>query len=112
MPLAPDLSVDDPRAALTWFPRPGDQYDIDAANPGFSGTGFTHGNGPVMRIVVALGPDGVEGHSTIPGGQSGNPDSEHFSDRARSWLANETVPLRFTPAQVAEGAVSREVFTP
>ena len=112
LPLADDIPEGDPRAALTWFPRPGDQYDIDAANPGFSGTRFTHRNGPVMRTVVALGPDGVEGQSTIPGGQSGNPDSEHFDDRARNWLANETVPLRFTPEQVAAGAVSREVFTP
>lgn len=112
MPLAEDLDASDPRAALTWFPRPGDQYDIDAANPGFSGTRFTHRNGPVMRTVVALGPDGVEGQNTIPGGQSGDPDSEFFDDRARNWLANETVPLRFTPSEVAEGAVSREVFVP
>ena len=112
MPLAPDLAADDPRAALTWFPRPGDQYDIDAANPGFSGTRFTHRNGPVMRAVIALGPDGVEAHNTIPGGQSGDPDSEHFDDRARNWLANDTVPMRFTPDQVAAGAVTREVFTP
>lgn len=112
MPLAPDLSEDDPRAALVWFPRPGDQYDIDAANPGFSGTRFTHRNGPVMRTVVALSPGHVEGHTTLPGGQSGHPASEHFSDRARSWLANETVPLRFDPDQVSDGAVSREVFTP
>jgi len=112
MPLASDLAADDPRAALTWFPRPGDQYGVDAANPGFSGVRFTHRNGPVMRTVVALGPDGVEGVNTIPGGQSGNPDSDHFSDRARNWLANETVPLRFTPTQVAEGAVSRELFLP
>lgn len=112
MPLAADLDASDPRAALTWFPRPGDQYDIDAANPGFSGTRFTHRNGPVMRTVVALGPDGVEGQNTIPGGQSGDPDSEFFSDRARNWLANETVPLRFSPEEVVAGAVSREVFTP
>jgi len=112
LPLAEGLAADDPRAALTWFPRPGDQYGVDAANPGFSGTRFTHRNGPVMRTVVALGPDGVEGFNSIPGGQSGNPDSEHFDDRARNWLANETVPLRFTPAEVAEGAVSRELFLP
>ncbi len=112
LPLADGLTEDDPRAALQWFPRPGDQYDVDAANPGFSGTRFTHRNGPVMRTVVALGPDGVEGYNTLPGGQSGDPESAHFDDRARNWLANETVPLRFSPEQVAEGAVSREVFTP
>lgn len=111
LPLAEDLPPTDPRAALTWFPRPGDQYDVDAANPGYGGTGFTHRNGPVMRTVIALGPDGVEGYNAIPGGQSGNPDSPHFADRARDWLANETTPLYFTPAQVASGAVSRELFT-
>ncbi|MCB9592771.1 MAG: penicillin acylase family protein [Sandaracinaceae bacterium] len=112
LPLAEGLSADDPRAALTWFPRPGDQYDIDAANPGYGGTDFTHRNGPVMRVVVALGPDGVEGRIAIPGGQSGNPDSEHFADRAPRWLGNTSTPLRFTPAEVAAGAVTREVFAP
>ncbi|MGK0360648.1 MAG: penicillin amidase [Bradymonadia bacterium] len=106
------LPREDPRAGLKWFPRPGDQWSVDAANPGFSGSRFTHGNGPVMRMVIALDDGAVEGVNIVPGGQSGLTDSPHFKDQAALWLANETVPLRFSPAQVTEGATGREVYTP
>lgn len=107
-----ELEAGDPREGLRWFPRPGDQFDVDAANPGLGGTRFTHGSGPVFRMVIALGPDGVRGRNIIPGGQSGLPDSPHFADQARLWLANETLPMRYLPEEVAEGAVSRERFVP
>lgn len=102
----------DPRADLKWFPRPGDQFSVDAANPGFSGTRFSHGSGPVMRMVVSLKGDEVTGQNIIPGGQSALTDSEFFADQARLWLANETLPMRFSPKDVAAGAVGREVYTP
>ena len=63
-------------------------------------------------LVIALGPDGVEGQNILPGGQSGNPDSEFFCDQSRKWLANETVPMRYTPAEVVAGAVGRERYAP
>ncbi len=112
IPLADDLPASDPRSGLTWFPRPGDQFDVDAANPGLGGERFTHGSGPVFRMVIALGPDGVRGQNIIPGGQSGLPASEHFDDQVRLWLANETIPMRYLPDEVAAGALSRERFAP
>ncbi|MCA9607586.1 MAG: penicillin acylase family protein, partial [Myxococcales bacterium] len=112
LPLAEGLAADDPRSALKWFPRPGDQFDIDAANPGLGGTRFTHGSGPVFRMVIALGPDGVEGQNVLPGGQSGLTDSPFFADQARDWLANRTSPMRYTPAEVVAGATGRERFAP
>ena len=111
-PLADDLTPDDPRSQLTWFPRPGDHLDIDAANPGLGGTRFTHGSGPVFRMVIALGPEGVEGQNILPGGQSGLTDSPFFCDQARDWLANTTSPMRYTPAEVVAGAVGRERYAP
>ena len=54
----------------------------------------------------------VKGHNIIPGGQSGINDSDHFADQAVKWLANETIPLRYHPEDVAEGAEYREVFEP
>jgi acyl-homoserine lactone acylase PvdQ len=112
IPLAPGLAAGDPRFGLTFFPRPGDQFDVDAANPGMSGERFTHGSGPVFRMVIRLGPDGVSGVNVLPGGQSGLTDSEHFDDQARLWLANETLPLRFTPEEVVAGASGRETLLP
>jgi acyl-homoserine lactone acylase PvdQ len=112
LPLAPSLPEGDPRADLRWFPRPGDNWGVDAANPGFSGTDFTYGDGPVMRMVFALGPEGLEGVNVITGGQSGLVDSPFFADQAALWLGNEAIPLRFEVDDVAAGATGREVLRP
>lgn len=106
------LSADDPRKGLAWFPRHGDQYSVDAANPGFGGTRFSYGDGPVMRMVVSLKGDEVTGRNVIPGGQSALTDSPFFADQAKLWLANQTLPMRFSPKDVAAGAVTREVYKP
>ena len=57
LPLADELDAADPRSTLKWFPRGGDHWSVDAANPGMSGP-FTHKNGPVMRMVIGLGRRG------------------------------------------------------
>jgi penicillin amidase len=107
------LPMDDPRRGLVGFPRPGDQYAIDNADPNFRPDRFEYRNGPVKRMVIALHPDGrVEGQNVIPGGQSGLTDSPHFADQAALWLANEALPIRFHVEEVVEGAVGREVYTP
>jgi penicillin amidase len=113
LPLASDLAAGDPRKGLRWFPRPGDQWNVDAGNPGFSGTDFTYGSGPVMRMVFAL-KDGapVTGRNIIPGGQSGLTDSPHFDDQAKLWLANDAYPVRFDVDAVVAGAAGHEVYRP
>lgn len=112
IPLAASLPDGDPRAGLRWFPRPGDQFDVDAANPGLDGETFSHASGPVFRMVIALGPSGVRGQNIVPGGQSGDPRNAFFHDQARLWLANETIPMRYLPDEVAAGATGRERFVP
>lgn len=112
LPLATDMGRHDPRGRLEWFPRPGDQYNVDAANPGMSGTDFRHSSGPVMRMVVSLKDGEVKGQNIIPGGQSGDPDSPFFDDQAALWLGNQTYPMRFHLEDVLEGAIGREVFSP
>lgn len=110
--LTAGMDREDPRRSLTWFPRDADQWAVDAGNPGFSGQRFTYGSGPVFRMVIELGPDTVRGWNIIPGGQSGLTNSEFFDDQARLWLANETLPMRYSIEDVVEGATGREVFTP
>lgn len=102
----------DAPAGLEWFPRPGDNRAIDAANNGLSGRGFRHGSGPVMRMAFALGPDGVEGVNVIPGGQSGLIDSPYFDDQTRLWLANETLPVPITVDEVVAAALGRTSLNP
>jgi penicillin G amidase len=113
IPLSDDpLPSGDPRKGLRWFPRPGDNFGVDAANPGFSGTSFGHGSGPVMRMVIALRGGDVQGVNIIPGGQSSITDSDFFSDQARLWLGNEVSPMRYSVDQVVAGAVGRETYLP
>ncbi|MCB9615239.1 MAG: penicillin acylase family protein [Sandaracinus sp.] len=112
IPLADDLAETDPRFGLTGFPRPGDNFVVDAANSGFSGTRFSFGSIPVFRMVIALRGDATTGRNVLPGGQSGRPASPYYADQARLWLANETTPMRFSPTDVVEGATEREVFVP
>ena len=102
----------DPRLTLPHFPRPGDHLELDAGNPGFDLDDWTHGSGPVFRMVVALGPSGVRGEIILPGGQSGRPSDDHFDDQARLWLANRTIPMRFTVEEVVMGATGMERFAP
>jgi penicillin amidase len=111
-PLASPLPAGDPRRGLRWFPRGGDQWGVDAANPGLGGTNYTYGSGPAMRLVIALQDGKVEGRFILPGGQSGLTDSPYFADQTRLWLGNDYFPVRFAPADVAAGAIGREVYVP
>ncbi len=112
LPLATGMERDDPRQDLPGFPRPGDIKAVDAANFSGSGESFTYGSGPVFRMVIRLGPDGVSGANVLPGGQSGLTHSEHFSDQAELWLANEALPLHFAPEDVVAHGESREIYAP
>ncbi len=112
LPLADDIGSGDPREDLPWFPRQGDNFSVDAANPGFSTSDPTYGSGPVFRMVIELNGDKVSGQNVIPGGQSALTSSDYFADQAELWLANETMPLRFHLEEVLEGAQLREIYVP
>ncbi len=110
LPLAPDLPPSDPRAALVHFPRDGDWFGVDAANPGLTRSEYTYSDGPVMRMVIQLDDGEVHGQNILPGGQSGLIGNPHFYDQAALWLGNQTIPLRYSAEEAAEGAVAREIF--
>lgn len=113
IPLAMNLSMDDPRRTLPGFPRPGDQWGVDAANSGLDGSRFTFGSGPTYRMVIALragGAAATTGRNVVPGGQSAIRNSEHFDDQARLWLGNRAMPLLIDPPAVMRAATARERF--
>jgi len=113
--LAPNLAMDDPRRTLPGFPRPGDQWAVDAANSGLNGETFSFGSGPTYRLVVALrpgGPDATTGRNVVPGGQSGLRNSPHFDDQVRLWLGNRALPMPLGTQAVINAAQSRERFNP
>ncbi|MDP3276075.1 MAG: penicillin acylase family protein [Deltaproteobacteria bacterium] len=112
LPLAPMLMPSDPRANLTWFPRPGDLYNVDASNPPSGGSSYVYRSGPVMRMVIELKDGRVRGQNVIPAGQSGQNNTNFFDDQARLWLGNRTLPLRYTVPEVTTNATGRERFSP
>ncbi len=65
-----------------------------------------------MRMVFSMGPDGVDGVNVVPGGQSGLVGTTSYSDQAALWLANDTVAVPWTPAEVAAAGVTRTTFVP
>lgn len=112
LPVVDGAPPGDDRNELPGYPRPGDNFAVDAANAGMNGRTFQYGSGPVFRMVVALGPDGVTGANILPGGQSGLTDSPNFDDQAELWLGNDAWPLRFTVEEVVAGATARESYVP
>jgi penicillin amidase len=113
LPLADSFPPGDPREGLSWFPRPGDFDDVDAANPSFDRSGdYTYAYGPNMRMVVQLHDGVVRGQNILPGGQSGRTMSPHFDDQAALWLGNDAIPLRYTVEEIVTGAEGREAFHP
>ncbi|MAC27394.1 MAG: hypothetical protein CMH59_13095 [Myxococcales bacterium] len=112
LPLAEGLEEGDPRFGLRGFPRPGDNFVVDAANSGFSGERFTFGSIAVFRMVVALRGEETTGRDVLPAGQSGDPESPHFADQAVLWLGNETTPMHLAPEAVAAAGTRRETFLP
>jgi penicillin amidase len=112
IPLDKGVTPGDELFGLNWFPRDGDQFCVDAANSGMNGKTFSYSSGPVMRMVIALDEGVVTGHNIIPGGQSAIVESEHFADQARLWLANETLPMRFSFESVLAAASGRESYLP
>jgi penicillin amidase len=67
--------------------------------------------GPSWRMVVALGPE-VRAWGIYPGGQSGNPGSEHYDDFIDDWAAGKPYELLYmrSPEETHPGIVMRSVM--
>lgn len=95
------------------FPRPGDNFGIDAANFGMWDTdSFGYGSGPVQRLVVEMTPEGPRAWNALPGGQVFDPESPHHADEAEHWRRNQAPELYFTEEAVNAHQESRTVFVP
>lgn len=86
------------------FPRHGDDGTVDVAGHGMSKTDFTYGEGPAIRFVCELGPDGPVGRNALPGGQVFDPASPHYADQLALWRKNQTFDLAFKDADVLKSA--------
>jgi penicillin amidase len=64
-----------------------------------------------LRTVIDVGAWG-NSRFVIPGGQSGNPLSQHYDDLFRLWQRGEGVPIAWEPEDVARGAVATLELVP
>ncbi len=81
------------------FPRGGDNFTVDACNPGFFDTNFTYASGAAIRNVYEL-TDKIGYHGVIPGGQTENPQRPHYNDEAFLWAKNQAPEVAFTVEEV------------
>ena len=108
-----DIVAGDARTSLPGWPRPGDNFNVDAGHVGLWDEDYHYQQGPVFRMVISLSPEGrVTGQNVVPGGQSGIKDSPFYADQAMLWVGNQTLPFRFHLEDVVEGAVGREIYLP
>ena len=91
------------------FPRPGDNFCVDASHPGMTGRNFGYSHGPAIRHVMEM-TSPITRRGAIPGGQEEDPrggdDSPphrlvgHYRDQMDMWVKNETPLIPFTTADV------------
>lgn len=95
------------------YPDPADGADGGGPGPAHRRLAdvFAVTNGPSMRAIYDMGdPDASRIVTTT--GQSGVPFSAHNTDFIPHWLANETVPLPFTPAAVSGSSAALLILRP
>jgi len=72
---------------------------------------FSVTNGPSYRLTIDMGDlDGAR--IVITTGQSGNPFDSHYGDMISTWAGGGTVPLPFSPANVAATATQTLTLSP
>lgn len=86
--VAPSFHIPPPSEHPHGYPRPGDNFCVDASHPGLSDTRFTFTGGPSMRTVYEL-TESVGQWSILPGGQDESPNSSHYRDQMELWVQNK-----------------------
>jgi penicillin amidase len=112
LPVVDCVADDDPRLSLAGFPRPGDNFCVDASTAGWNRGDWSYDSGPVQRLIVRMENGRVQGEVVLPGGQSGFSGTAHWADQARKWLANERHPMHFENDDVAAHGRERLVLNP
>lgn len=93
------------------FPRPGDQWNVDACNFGIvkslaSPLDFNYGSGPVQRFVAEVTKTGPKIRNGLPGGTVLAKESPFFRNEAELWRKNQTHDVPFEMDEVKAAAVA------
>ncbi len=117
-PLTPSSMLDIPTATdpdpllREGFPRPGDNYSVDASHPGTRDLDFTYDHGPSMRHLTQFdGPGQPHTRIALPGGQVFDRSSPHYRDLMDTyWRHNQYFDLPFTIDEIIGKAESHTRF--
>lgn len=97
----------------TGYPRPGDNFGVDASAFGMSNPEkFSYVNGPVQRLVVEMTREGPRAWNALPGGQVFDPRSPRHADELEHWRRNQAPSLYFTDAEVNAHKASGITYEP
>ena len=88
-------------------PRPGDGFTVNSTN----GTAFQQNSGASYRQIFDLA-DWDRSVVTNAPGESGDPESPHYSDLMQDWAAGKYHPLPYTRKAVEAAAVERITLSP
>ncbi len=87
--------------------RPGDANTVNAT----SGANFRQTNGASWREILDVGDWDRSVMTNVPG-ESGDPNSKHYSDLLRDWAAGLYHPMPFTRKAVLAATEERILLTP
>lgn len=73
---------------------------------------FMFSGGPAWRFVGTATKNGIKAAQVIPGGQSGNPNSQHFASQLNLWLTNGYHDSYFALDEINRNLVQKEEFRP
>jgi hypothetical protein len=113
-PLVPAAALDLPAPGeRDGFPRPGDNFAVDRADPGWSTLDFAQrGDGAALRLVAEARPSQpIALRWSLPGGTIFDRRSPHYRDLLdRTYLTDQLVDAPIAPAAIVAVGESRWVF--
>ncbi len=89
------------------LPRPGDGNTVNAAG----GTGFLQATGASYRQIMDLADWDRSVMTNVPG-ESGDPESPHYSDLLEPWAAGQYHPMPFSRKAVEAATIEKIVVNP
>ena len=95
------------RLDLESIARPGNANTVNAA----SGPNHMQTNGPSYRQIIDVSNWDNSMMTNVPG-ESGDPDSKHYSDLLADWAAGKYHPMPFSRAAVEAATEERIVLEP
>jgi penicillin amidase len=100
-PVVPLYDIPPTAEHVRGYPRPGDNFGVDASPPGLKDRDFSTGHGPAVRHVLEM-LDTVTRMGSIAGGQREDPRGEYYRDQMDQWVENEAPMVPYALEDVLE----------